>query len=662
MSLKSKIFIGFIVSVMLMFSVLSFFTFNETSKAIINNEREMMEVLGQSIVLQMETELEAAKIGVLSMANNIDVQRNFADRNREELIRTLLPIYDSISSTVSQIQFHLPDSTSFLRLHSVEKFGDSLKDFRHTVNMANSTKEIVKGLEEGANGYGFRVVVPVFYEGVHIGSVEYGSEFGKQFLQDIKDSYPGEYFIYSLKNIGDPNLDSGSNVIASTTEDVWRIEDEEYMKSLEKGETVYLTTQDQNYNVVLIPFKDFNGEIKGYYKVVNDRIETVDSINAIKRNSILITGALLLILVSIFYILLTRLLKPIGLLIDAIEEVAAGDLTKKIEVQSKDELRALADTFNKMIISLKEVISQSGNISEQVAAISEELSAASEEVTASAEEVTNTIVDVSKSAEKQFESIEESKGIMDEMIRSIKVVSKNIENVHISSKNTLDSAEEGIVASQNAVHKMDSLKVSTERVADEIYRLNESSKEIEKIVITISSIADQTNLLALNAAIEAARAGESGRGFSVVAEEVRKLAEESAKSSQHIGQLIMNIQTEINQIVQYMMDNSKEVALGVDIVAESSRRFSDILTEINTVATQILEVEFLAEELSNSASEVTLSFDELSKISYGTVQASENVVTSSEQQTGAMEEVASATTDLATMASQLRDSISVFKY
>ncbi|MDQ4682031.1 cache domain-containing protein, partial [Stenotrophomonas maltophilia group sp. RNC7] len=198
-----------------------------------------------------------------------------------------------------------------------------------TVNMANSTKEIVKGLEEGANGYGFRVVVPVFYEGVHIGSVEYGSEFGKQFLQDIKDSYPGEYFIYSLKNIGDPNLDSGSNVIASTTEDVWRIEDEEYMKSLEKGETVYLTTQDQNYNVVLIPFKDFNGEIKGYYKVVNDRIETVDSINAIKRNSILITGALLLILVSIFYILLTRLLKPIGLLIDAIEEVAAGDLTKK---------------------------------------------------------------------------------------------------------------------------------------------------------------------------------------------------------------------------------------------------------------------------------------------------------------------------------------------
>ncbi|MDQ4683206.1 methyl-accepting chemotaxis protein, partial [Stenotrophomonas maltophilia group sp. RNC7] len=197
-----------------------------------------------------------------------------------------------------------------------------------------------------------------------------------------------------------------------------------------------------------------------------------------------------------------------------------------------------------MIISLKEVISQSGNISEQVAAISEELSAASEEVTASAEEVTNTIVDVSKSAEKQFESIEESKGIMDEMIRSIKVVSKNIENVHISSKNTLDSAEEGIVASQNAVHKMDSLKVSTERVADEIYRLNESSKEIEKIVITISSIADQTILLALNAAIEAARAGESGRGFSVVAEEVRKLAEESAKSSQHIGQLIMNIQTE----------------------------------------------------------------------------------------------------------------------
>lgn len=658
MSLKSKIFIGFTVSVLLIFSILSYYTSSMTTKIIIEREQEMLEVLRQSVQIQMEKQLEAAEISVLALANNTEVQRSFADRNREELAKMLVPAYKSISSKISQVQFHLPDSASFLRLHQPEKFGDSLKDFRFTVNETNAKKEIITGLEEGVGGYGFRAVVPMFYEGVHTGSVEYGSDFGISFLEGLKNNYSGEYFIYNLET----NADSNSNMLASTSEDSWKIENDDHLERLGNNETLYLTTEDNRYNVMLIPFKDYRDNVRGYFKVVNDRSSLVQQINGIKRNSILYTVGLSSIALVIFYLFLNYSLKPIKELINVTEKVASGDLTQKITINTKDEISILANSFNIMTSSLRDVISRAGNVSENVATISQQLSASSEEVSASAEEVASTITQVSITAQNQFDSIEVSRDVMDTMAKNIKNVTTNIGNINISSKNTLDSAQEGILSSKDAVEKMNNLKDSTEKTAEEIFKLNESSREIEKIVVTISDIAEQTNLLALNAAIEAARAGEAGRGFSVVAEEVRKLAEQSSQSSRQIAELISNIQYEINETVKAMESNNKEVKYGVASVTESSNRFSDILNEINIIAGQVEEVTTLTHGVYTNASEVTDSFDIMTDLSRETVDSSSNVAASSQEQTAAMEEIANAAASLATTASELRDSILIFKY
>ncbi|MBC8590367.1 methyl-accepting chemotaxis protein [Wansuia hejianensis] len=660
MSLKTKIFLGISISILIIFSLFSFYTFGEITKTIINKEREMLETLSNSIYEEMQHQIETSETSALALANNTEVQRLFAKGDREALTQMLMPSYESISDKISQIQFHLPDSTSFLRLHSPSKYGDSLKDFRFTVNECNEKKEVIKGLEEGVAGFGFRVVVPVSYEDKHIGSLEYGSDFGDNFLKDIKSAYDGEYFIYQFSN---EENNSKDNIIASTIDkDSWNITEKNYKKNLMENKVIHLQTKDQLSNITLVPFKDYEGNVAGYFKIISDRSELVQQLGNIKYKSVILTLILLGILLSLTYLFLKYSFKPIAELIHVTEKVSKGDLTQNITVKTKDEIGILATSFNVMTSSLREIISKSAQVSEQVAATSEELSAASQEVTATSEEISSTISEVASSVGVQTDSIKNSNIATDNMTEKINNVTNNINKINVSSHNTLKVAESGIIASEDAVNKIIKLKDSTEETSREIYKLNDNSKEIEKIVDSINAIAEQTNLLALNAAIEAARAGEAGKGFSVVADEVRKLAEESSNSSKQISNLILSIQDNIQYTVKLMNENTREVESSVESVRTSSNNFSNILDEINEVANQIEEVARLTKSVSDDAGEVNNSFSIISNAANENLFAVEEVAAGSEEQTAAMEEIASSSTNLSILANDLREAISKFKY
>lgn len=653
MKLKSKIFLGFTTSVALIFLILSFYTLKATTATVIESEEEMLTVLEDSIEIQMDEQLKAAEIGALSIVHNNEVQKSFAERDRASLETMLLPVYESIQEDIAQVQFHLPDSTSFLRLHDPDKYGDSLKDFRITVNTANETEEIVSGLEEGVAGFGFRVVAPISYEDTHIGSIEFGSNFGAGFLDGIKENYGGDYFIYDLD----------STIIASTAEtDSWLVENEADKEKLQEGTTLYLISDDNKFNVMLMPFRDFEGDISGYIKVVDDRTAIVNQLSAIRRNSLIVTGVLLVILLGLFYILLNYLLNPINELIKVTNVVAQGDLTQTVEVQTEDEIGILGESFNLMIVNLRDLISRSSNISQQVAATSQELSASSEEVTASAEEVSSTMMEVTEAANDQNESIASSNETVENMIDNISNVNTNINSINEYSVMAVDTAKRGLEDSQNAVVRMGNLKESSNQTAQEISQLNENSKKIEEIIVTIGSIAEQTNLLALNAAIEAARAGEAGRGFSVVADEIRILAEGSANSSSQIEGLITNIQREIANSVTAIEHNNEEVDKGVEVVTESAASFENILNQMNTIFVQIKDVTDLINGVNENTSEVQGNFDMMERLSNRNVEASEMVSRSSQDQTAAMEEIAGATMNLTEMAAELEESISTFQY
>ncbi|MFW6389929.1 MAG: cache domain-containing protein, partial [Halanaerobiales bacterium] len=257
LSIKMKLSLTVIIIVLILTAFLSFYSIKQSSNLIKNEEKESLFMVGDHIQTQMNNQLESARMSVSSIANNPEIQRLFAERNREELENRLLPAYQEISDEVAQFQFHEPDSSSFLRLHAPDEYGDSLKDFRHTVNEANEKEKTVMGLEEGRGGFGFRVVVPVSYEDEHIGTVEYGSSFNKEFLENIQKEMNGEYFIYIFEDAAGVAWDAVEDGrLGATTEDNWDIEDEEMISQIKNGERVFSLSENEDHRILLQPFTD----------------------------------------------------------------------------------------------------------------------------------------------------------------------------------------------------------------------------------------------------------------------------------------------------------------------------------------------------------------------------------------------------------------------
>jgi len=391
------------------------------------------------------------------------------------------------------------------------------------------------------------------------------------------------------------------------------------------------------------------------------------NINMYQRNLLIliIVVSSLAVMTTLFFALnlLRKVVKPINNTVGMLKDISdgEGDLTQRLKILSNDEIADLAIEFNIFVEKIQEIVKQVELNADMVAASAVGLTQISDDTVKISDEITASIQEIASGAETQLQGTEEVMNAMEEMAKGIQHTAEKTAIVSDESNKTASDAEAGNTTIQIAITQMDSINVSVKDSALLVRLLGERSKEIGKISEVITDISQQTNLLALNAAIEAARAGEHGRGFAVVADEVRVLAEQTKNSAEQISALILNIQEDTAKSINSMDNVTVEVKSGLDMVHNAGESFKQILGASKQIAEQIQEISAITEQMSASSEEVSASLGEMTKILSLSSTNTQSAATSSQQQLTAIMEVSNSANQLNNGALNLKSLVEKFK-
>ncbi|MPM42739.1 Methyl-accepting chemotaxis protein McpB [bioreactor metagenome] len=348
-------------------------------------------------------------------------------------------------------------------------------------------------------------------------------------------------------------------------------------------------------------------------------------------------------------------------LADSAEKIAAGDLTKRIEVTGALEVNQLSHALTDMQNNLREISKQIMESSEQVAASSQQLTASADQSAQAANQVASTIAEVANGTQMQLNAVDHTVAVVEQMSAGIQQVAAKTNEVANATGSTAAAANQGGDSIKTAMSQMANIEKAVTYSADVVSKLGQRSQEIGQIVDTISGIAGQTNLLALNAAIEAARAGELGRGFAVVADEVRKLAEQSQEAAKHIAELIGEVRGDTDNAITAMNEGTNQVRLGSEVVNTAGKAFGDVVVHINNISAKVRDISGEIEQMASGSQQIVSSVRDIDDISKAAAEQTETVSAATEEQSAAMEEIAASSQSLSRMAEQLQQAVRRFK-
>lgn len=364
---------------------------------------------------------------------------------------------------------------------------------------------------------------------------------------------------------------------------------------------------------------------------------------------------------ALVWAIIRSITRPLLSLKQSAETLSQGDLTKPIEADGRrDEIGDLSRAFGMMAHNLRELIGQVDRSTEQVAAASEQLTAGADETTAATVHVADSIQKVATGADEQTNAISTIVHDMDDLRAGAGKIVESAGVMTASAADAMVHASEGEESVRRTVAQMNQIQAHVQASDEMIQSLSGRSAEINTIVDVISSIANQTNLLALNAAIEAARAGEHGKGFSVVAGEVRKLAEQSQASAGQIANLINVIQKDTDRSVELMSQASQSVQTGIALSDDTSEKFTGIVTGMEQITPQVQDVSATASQVAAVVKQLAAAIHSVSDVAQSNASSAEQVAAATEEQLASLEEVNIASKSLSVMAEELQEVVRKF--
>lgn len=636
------LFIGLLIGLFLIvFS--SFLSVQDIEKSVYEKEKETLKVYVNN---QLDGKYDIAITNAINIASNFYVidalvnnDRTLAIKGLNELVKTYKEKTDFKNI---QIHIHTKDIKSFLREWMPNKFGDELSSFRHTIKKVKETKEPLTAIEMGVAGMTLRGVAPIIKNGEYLGSVEFIQSFGSIATNAKKDLKASVIFLTDKTHL---DLSAGAKdaILAKDTalsqkKEVTDMKLFDEIKDLDlasKGASFSTPT----YFVLREELKAFDGSRVGEVLIAKE-LKAVQSA-VLDAQYMMIKQILMMALITFFVMgLLVMILKksvinPIKELKVRSENLASGDgdLTKQMEVRSGDEIGQASQEFNKFIEKVRMAVSTAKASSSENASVANELS--------------STAMEVGKRAENTSLIVNEtnvmSKNIKDELSSSLEKAQK--------SKLEIEDANAKLIGAKAQILKMANQVQTSARteieLAHKMAQLSNDADQVKGVLTVISDIADQTNLLALNAAIEAARAGEHGRGFAVVADEVRNLAERTQKS-------LTEINATINVIVQAINDASDHMSVNSKSMEGLTKLACDVEKNIN-------ETSDIMSNATNSSEHTVKDYIDTGKRVDAIAQKIEEINTITISNARSMEEVSSATDHLSDLADKLNHVLGNFR-
>ncbi|MBC9785008.1 MCP four helix bundle domain-containing protein [Heliobacterium chlorum] len=411
----------------------------------------------------------------------------------------------------------------------------------------------------------------------------------------------------------------------------------------------------ENANELWKKLADFNSDVA---ETLNHNIDK--DISQSINTMVGITFFAVVVSVFLCTILIRSISKPIQQLQLLMAQVGAGNLSVHGEVAANDEFGNMTAAFNQMVHHQSDVVKGIRKTSEEMAAASEEMAASSQQVSASIQEVAASMQEVARETEEGSQSVVDASAVLIELSSLIQIAKNQAESAAKDSKMTLSTAERGKLTVEETVTRMTKIKEKTTETENWITTLNSYSQQIQSITDTITGIANQTNLLALNAAIEAARAGEAGRGFAVVADEVRKLAEQSSQGAQEVDQLVQKVAESTEAAVTSTRLSRDEVEQGFRVVQEAGHALDNILTAVNRTEGAVREIVKVTNENVASSDRIVKLIDSIATNIENVSSHVQQVAAATEEASASMETIAASSEETSAMAATLLDSVQRF--